>query len=367
MDSRERIKMIFNHEEPDRIGFYDSPWGDTVERWEGEGLPKGVFIPDRFGMDIYTMGTDLSPKYEPIVYEEQDRWRIFRDSWGVKMKGWRGKSGVPDPIEPVARSLDDFKERVEPLLDPELPIRLSSSRYPFKADIEGVVDRFQERFFVALGIIGPFELGRHMFGGLDKWLPFMIRHPKDTSYIFMSMARLARDIAKAGLRAGVDAVWVFDDVAYANGPFFSPKTYRDLLMPAHKIICEVFRDRNLPAILHTDGDVRMLIPSFVEAGFSVLQPLEAKANMDVRLLKREYGNKLSYIGNIDAKVLSTNDISSIEKEVKSKIEIAGQGGGYVVGSDHSVPPDVQLKTYETFVEFARRYGHILSGTETLHC
>jgi uroporphyrinogen decarboxylase len=356
MDSRERIKATFNHEEPDKIGFYDSPWEETVERWEREGLPKGVFVPDRFGMDIYTMGADLSPKYEPIVYEEQDRWRIFRDSWGVKMKGWRGKSGVPDPIEPVARNLDDFKERIEPLLDPELPIRLSSSRYPFKADIEDVVDRFQERFFVAFGVIGPFELARHMFGGLDRWLPFMIRQPKDTSYIFMSMARLARDIARAMLKAGVDAVWVFDDVAYANGPFFSPKTYREFLMPAHNLICEVFKDRQLPAILHTDGDVRMLIPHFIEAGFSVLQPLEAKANMDVRLLKKEYGNKLSYIGNVDARVLSTNDLGKIEKEVKSKIEVAGRGGGYVVGSDHSVPPDVGLKTYEAFTELTRRYG-----------
>jgi uroporphyrinogen decarboxylase len=356
MDSRERIRATFNHEEPDRVGLYDSPWSDTVERWEREGLAKGAFIPDHFGMDIYNLGTDLSPRYEPIVYEEENRWRVFRDGYGVKMKSWRGRSGVPDPIEPVISNLDEFKERIEPLLDPELPIRLSSSRYPFKADIEDVVERFQQRFFVTIGVLGPFEYARHIFGGLDRWLPFMVKEPRDAASITLSVARLARRVVEAYLKAGVDAVWVWDDVAYANGPFFSPKAYKDILMPAHSEILEPFKSRGLPRILHTDGDVRRLIPEFLEVGFTVLQPLEAKANMDVRLLKREYGSKLSYIGNIDARVLSTNDLEMIEQETRSKIEAAGRGGGYVAGSDHSVPPDVQLRTYEMFVELIRRYG-----------
>lgn len=356
MDSRDRIIATFNHEEPDHVGLYDSPWADTVERWELEGFPKGEFVPDYFGMDIYNLGTDLSPRYEPIVYEEENRWRIFRDGYGVKMKCWRGRSGVPDPIEPVVRNLDEFKERIEPLLDPELPIRLSSSRYPFRGDIEDVVERFQQKFFVTIGVLGPFEYARHIFGGLDKWLPFMVREKKDAAHITLSVARLARRVAEAYMKAGVDAVWVWDDVGYANGPFFSPNMYREVLAPAYSEILAPFKSKGLPRIVHTDGDVRKLIPDIVAVGFTVMQPLEAKANMDVRLLKAEYGKALSFIGNIDARVLSTNDASAIEKEVQSKMTVAGRGGGYVIGSDHSVPPDVSLATYENFVKLVAKYG-----------
>jgi len=356
MDSRERVKAIFDHEEPDRIAFTDSLWFDTIERWEREGLPKGAFIQEHFGWDTYSLGADLSPKYDGIVYEEHDRWRIFRDAYGVKLKGWRGRSGVPDPIEPIVTNLDDFKARIEPLLDPELPIRASSSRYPFRRDIEDVVESFQQRFFVPFGVLGPFEYARHIYGGLDKVLPAMMKEPSTISYIFRKVAEFASKVASAYLKAGVDAVWVYDDVAYANGPFFSPKSYRDLLMQAHAVVCEPFRAKGLPAILHTDGDVRKLIPHFLEAGFTVLQPLEAKANLDVRLLKAEYGKRMSFMGNIDARVLSTNDIAAVERELRSKINLAGVGGGYVVGSDHSVPPDVSLSTYDQFVKLAKEVG-----------
>jgi len=356
MNSRDRVGAILSHQEPDRVGFVDFMWAETIERWEREGLPKGAFLQDHFGMDVYIFGTDLSPKYEAIVYEEGDRWRTFRDAYGVKMKAWRGRSGVPDPMEPIIKNLDDFKERIEPLLDPELPIRISSSRYPFRGDIEVMVQRFQERFFVTVGVLGPFEYARHIFGGVDKVLPVMVREPATAGYIMRSVASFASKIASAFLKAGVDGLWIWDDIAYVNGPFFSPKTYRDLLLPAHAAICSSFRSKGLPVVLHTDGDVRKLIPHFIEAGITVLQPLEAKANMDVRLLKEQYGDRLSFIGNIDARVLSTDDVEMIDREVKSKVSVAGVGGGYVLGSDHSIPPAVSLKTYEEFAKMVKRHG-----------
>ena len=43
-------------------------------------------------------------------------------------------------------------------------------------------------------------------------------------------------------------------------------------------------------ILHSDGDIRKLIPLLIEAGFDCLQPLEVKASMDVIELKKQYGD-----------------------------------------------------------------------------
>ncbi|MEM2936473.1 MAG: uroporphyrinogen decarboxylase family protein, partial [Candidatus Bathyarchaeia archaeon] len=111
----------------------------------------------------------------------------------------------------------------------------------------------------------------------------------------------------------------------------------------------------LPAVLHCDGDFRPLIPHLIGAGVSAIQPLEANAGMDVRELKPKYGDKIAFFGNIDKTMLSGN-LEQVRREVVSKLEAACPGGGYVIGSDHSVPPTVPLKNYEYMIKLAKKHG-----------
>ena len=60
-------------------------------------------------------------------------------------------------------------------------------------------------------------------------------------------------------------------------------------------------------IFHTDGDVKPVIPLFIKAGFDAMQPMEAKARMDLREFAPIYGGKITFFGNMDAQVLSSND------------------------------------------------------------
>jgi len=356
MSSRERIASLLRLEEADRIGFADSPWRETVERWETEGLPQGVFIQEYFGMDIYGIGADPSPKYDSITYEEGENWRLVRDSYGVKQRVWRDRSGVPLPVEAVVRSLDEFRVRIEPMLDPDSPIRISSPEYPFRDDVTKIIENFQKRFFVTANILGPYEYARHICGGHKGVLRAMITDRRFADRMFRVLGRFLSRLAKGLLEAGVDGLWLFDDVGFVDGPFFSPKTYERYLLPAHREICSAFRARGLPRILHTDGNVEALIPRIMDAGFTVLQPLEAKAGMDVVKLKEQYGDKLGFMGNIDARILSTNDPGKILAEVKRKVDGASPGGGYVMGSDHSVPPSVSLETFRFFSSLSRKIG-----------
>jgi len=356
MDSRERITALLNIEEADRVGFVDGPWRETVERWEKEGLPQGIFINECFGMDIYGIGVDTSAKYDSITYEEGDTWRLVRDSSGVKQRVWRNRSGVPLPVEAAVSSLDEFKERIEPMLDPDFPIRISSPRYPFRADIEKVVQRFQKRFFVTANVVGPYEYARHICGGHRGVLKAMMADRPFAAHMYSAVGRFLSCIAKGLLDAGVDGLWVFDDIGFANGPFFSPKIYQRYLQPAHQRICAPFLRRGLPVILHTDGNVEAIIPDIIRSGFTALQPLEAKAGMDAVKLKHIYGDKLALMGNIDARTLSSNDAGRIAAEVRSKIEVAAQGGGYIMSSDHSVPPSVSLETFKHFSNLPKKIG-----------
>lgn len=356
MDSRDRIYALLSLEEADRVGYVDFFWPETVDRWRGEGLPRTASLQKYFGMDIYVLGVDASPKFDSIVLREAEEWVEVRDAFGVRVRSWRGRSGTPMPVASAVRSLEEFKEFYEPLLDPELPFRVSSSRYPYRRDLEEAVSRLQEDFFVAVGVLGPFEYVRHIVGeGVDRILRLFYREPHMLMYFFDRVGRLLAEVARALLDAGVDGVWVWDDLAYKNGPFISPRLYRKFVMPQHSRIVAPFRRRGLPAVLHTDGDVRPLIPLFIEAGFTALHPLEAKAGLDVRELKELYGDKLAFIGNVDVRALSSGP-EAVGREVLSKLPIAARGGGYVAASDHSVPPTVPLSDYLEFVRLVKEVG-----------
>jgi uroporphyrinogen decarboxylase len=94
----------------------------------------------------------------------------------------------------------------------------------------------------------------------------------------------------------------------------------------------------------------------IEAGWDCLNPVEVKAGMDLRELKPLYGDRLAFYGGIDVRLMSAEDDSVIEEEVRTKIECAKQGGGYIYHSDHSVPEDVSWDNYQRLMKLVHRYG-----------
>jgi uroporphyrinogen decarboxylase len=357
MNSRERIDRLLHLEEADHVGFRDGIWKTTIEKWETQGFPKGTFIEEHFGMDLFGIGVDTSPKYDEMIFEKGDSYVISRDRYGVKQKRWTGEhEGIPLHIEPPFTNLEEFEERIEPLLDPDYPIRISSPSYPFRHEIEEMYRKFQENFYVYAGFYGTFEYTRHICGGTKKALRHMMIDPKLTKRMYEVLARLFGAISSAMCDAGADCAWVFDDLGFADGPFFSPENYRKYVKPAHEAITKPFRKRGLPALLHTDGNVNLLIPDILDAGFTGLHPLEVNAGMDVIQLKESYGDRLAFLGNIDKNVLHTNDLARIKEEVIPKVKVAMEGGGYVLCSDHSISPQVDLDTFTAFSKMGIKYG-----------
>ncbi len=112
----------------------------------------------------------------------------------------------------------------------------------------------------------------------------------------------------------------------------------------------------MPIILHSCGRVLDLIPRFIEDGLACLQPVETKAGRDLVELKREFGDRMAFMGGIDVRAMADPDPSVIEEEIKSKIPLAKRGGGYIYHSDHSVPNNVSFQRYCRVLELVREYG-----------
>ena len=349
MTSRERVTIALDGGIPDRVPYQDAFWATTIERWHSEGLPADQSPADHFGCEIAKIGGDYTLQLPVEIVEETDRYRTYWDADGTLRKVLQTQDGWT-PLFLDFRTKDRAAwERVKE------QAKYRASRLPGNLADSLSVAR-QKGQFVAYGAHACFHPTWHRMG-MERMFEFMIEDPDFVTDMFEAHTKLITDIYDAMKSAGVDfdGAWLSDDLGYTAAPLISPGMYRDLVKPYHKQACDHFARDGLKTIFHSDGNVAPLIPDFLDAGFSALNPLEAKAGLDVRDLKPKYGDSLTLFGNIDVRALAgTRD--DIEEEIRAKVGFGHEHGGYIFHADHSVPNDVSLESYRFAMEMLHKYG-----------
>jgi len=162
----------------------------------------------------------------------------------------------------------------------------------------------------------------------------------------IALKNLERMIATVGDRAQVAFV-TGTDFGTQNRSFISRKTYRDLYQPFHKIITEyIHKHSRWKTFIHSCGSVIDLIPDFIESGFDVLNPVQCSAvGMDAKALKREFGKELVFWGGgVDTqRTLPFGTPEEVYREVRERIEIFGEGGGFVFNAIHNIQARVPVE------------------------
>ena len=177
---------------------------------------------------------------------------------------------------------------------------------------------------------------------------------------YAECARAAMDAA-AGL---LDGFVIWGDVAYKPGLFFSPDYWREYFKPWVKDIVDEAHAHNLPVIYHGCGNVHAIFQDYIDVGVDALNPLEAKAGMDVVDLREQYGHAMGFCGNSNIQVWERGDKEEIRHEVMRKLA-AAKGGGYIFQSDHSVAANVSGHTYDYIVKLVKEYGVYPLGEEVV--
>lgn len=153
-----------------------------------------------------------------------------------------------------------------------------------------------------------------------------------------------------------DGMWFFEDMGFKQKPFMSLITYKEIVMPAHKKTFDYAHSEGLPVIVHSCGFVEPLIPGLIEAGMDCLQAMEVKAGMDLHRIKTEHGDKIALMGGLDILVLEENNIEKLDNYLNEVLPKAIKDGGYILHTDHSIPPTVNYHTYEYFIKKALEIG-----------
>ena len=347
---RERVRRALLRQAPDRVPIHDHPWASTVTRWQAEGLPTGVVLADYFGFEIGSLAADCTPRLPVQVVSEDEEHVVIRDQYGSLTRDYRDGGTTPEMIEPSVRTRDDW-ERLKPRLQPD------DSRVDWDSvRTQYVRERAAGRFVVFTNGVGFNRLMRYM--RTDDILLAIAAEPEWICDMYDTIARLVMAMCDRMLAAGIafDGAWLSCDLGYRNALFFSPRHYR---AQHHPMMCRLgafFAERGLPWILHSCGRVYELLPELIESGVTCLQPLEVKAGMDVVALKRQYGDRVAFMGGIDVRAMTADDPRVLEEEVATKVSAAKVGGGYLYHSDHSIPKNVSLAQFQRVLDLVRRYG-----------
>lgn len=150
---------------------------------------------------------------------------------------------------------------------------------------------------------------------------------------------------------GFDAVWTADDIAFKNGLLLSPKMFRERILPHVRKVAESI---TIPWIFHSDGNLTAVLDDLVDLGIAGLHPIEPGA-MDIRALKRRYGNRLCLIGNVDVNTLSSGTPQEVEAEVEGLLRDLGPGGGYMLSSGNSLAAYCRIENIRAMADTVQRH------------
>ena len=351
--NRDRILASLHGEVPDAVGIAEMIfWPETAERWWQEGLPHGVDPGAHFGVDALcrSIATDLTLQMTPRVVEEDEHSIVRVNANGVKTKEKKGSYTPPVEIGATVCGREDWL-KLKPRMLPD------DSRLP--QNFQALYDRDRAAHSVLLYKNPDPCWAAFKVLGFENMLLAIADDPGFLQELFSIFTELIiglhEILACKGLR--FDVAWFNSDVCYRSGMLFSPRFYERWILPFHRRLTDYFRERSMPTVFHTCGNVQQLLPLYIKAGVRALHPLEARAGNDVREFCRLYGDRMVFIGNINADRLGSGK-GEIEAEIRSKLTLAKQSGAYVFHSDHSIPPTVSLNNYRYALELAQEYGRI---------
>lgn len=159
-------------------------------------------------------------------------------------------------------------------------------------------------------------------------------------------------VAERISQIGFDFFMTTDDFAFKSGMFFSPDIFMELMVPRYRRVLEKV---TIPWVLHSDGNIMEAVDILIDLGVAGLHPNE-KGAMDIRAMKRDYGDRVCLLGNVDLNLLGMGTPEEVAQEVRELIRDVGPGGGYILTSGNSLASYLKPECVMAMSETVKKYG-----------
>ena len=162
----------------------------------------------------------------------------------------------------------------------------------------------------------------------------LVDEPEEVHAEAERMAEGAIERNKRQREAGIDVLFLCSDYCYNSGPFLSPAMFDEFITPYLTKICKAGREDGAYVIKHTDGNIMPILSTLVEAGPHALHSLDPMAGVDIREVKRLYGDKVALCGNVHCAALQTGTDEEVIASTEYCLKYGAEGGGYIFATSN---------------------------------
>jgi len=144
---------------------------------------------------------------------------------------------------------------------------------------------------------------------------------------------LLRDVERGG-DAGASAIVVADDMSLASGFLMGPDDALELMVPPLGRIARKAASVGLPAVLHSDGDIRAFLPAIAREGFSGVHVGGMGWDSFVALFEAARAEGLAVIGGLEGTELRADHARAVGAGTRAAV--LADSGGLLVADDGGV-------------------------------
>lgn len=380
MNSRERLLTTLDHREPDRIPFdlgstqvtgihavayrrlraylnlppVEPAMCDAVQQL---ALPDDDVI-EYLGVDVRGLFPLNSHNWNVVDAEAGEYW-AYRDEWGVTHHRPRRDglyySIVKSPLDRPRLTCADVL--AHPWPDTAAPQRIAGLRE------RATAYRAQGKAVMIKGVLaGIFEMAQRV-RGMQNLLMDMASDEALSGVLLDKMVELKLafwEMALPQLADVVDVVSEADDYGTQTSQLISPRMFRRLIKPRLQVLFARIKQLAPGARLffHSCGNVRPLVPDFIELGVDILNPIHVTAaGMEPAALKRDFGRDVAFWGGgvETQRVLPFGTPQDVKDNVRRNLDALAAGGGYVFNTVHNIQADVPPENVVAMWEALREY------------
>ncbi|MHA2399801.1 MAG: uroporphyrinogen decarboxylase family protein [Promethearchaeota archaeon] len=276
-NSIERVRAALNFKSPDKVPVWKFSRGSDVHSLFA--LPSKNWHPGHYENEIglfpHVDGNLIryelwnwekpewaeDPKYNDWLTLPRENIDEFGTIWNIGGINTMGHPGRPTLTD--YSKLEEHFEKYTPNFDEE-------DRYSFSIQRSKERARTQYRM-CSLGL-GPFYYASSM-RGFDQYLIDHYKNKDNLKHLLNILTDIFVDYENMWVKYGADphGFVIFDDLGEQNGPFFSPKLFRDFYEPVYKRLIENAHDLGCDVHLHCCGKIDQLIPLFIDWGLDALE------------------------------------------------------------------------------------------------
>jgi uroporphyrinogen decarboxylase len=259
------------------------------------------------------------------------------DWWGV---GWSTETEGYWPADSTlaeAESLENF-----PWPDPHDPHLMDEAKE--------TIAREGSQYFIAPNFGFCLFERAWSLRGFETFLTDLVLNPTFAEELLERVTEIQVILAQRFVALGVDGGYFGDDYGAQKSLLLSPRIWRTLFRPRLARMFAVFRDADLPVILHSDGDIAEILPDLTEIGLTTLNPVQPEV-LDHTWLRQTFGDRLAFYGGVSTQsVLPHGTPEQVDSAVRFCVQtLAADGTGLVIAPSHRMTEDIPIENVEAML------------------